>query len=201
MSREMYLLNFGAETGFRNVLEGCGLRPTILGVKRDYDCFDLTFRDHASERWTVKYDPEDLHEVLAVSEDGTRRYMLEEKYVQPMALADRSETDSQELKRVRDYNKALEAETGRRLSDHYEAARRVIERAAELPIHGTPALGACLEDRLLLTDSRGQHKDNRSRKRLATADIEALDVETIEVPVARQGDAAESVTVNDYSIF
>lgn len=53
MSREMYLLNFGAETGFKNVLEGCGLRPTILGVKRDYDCFELSFRDHASERWTV----------------------------------------------------------------------------------------------------------------------------------------------------
>ena len=37
LSRESYLLNFGAETGFKNVLEGCGLRPTILGVKRDYD--------------------------------------------------------------------------------------------------------------------------------------------------------------------
>ena len=201
MSREMYLLNFGAETGFKNVLEGCGLRPTILGMKRDYDCFDLTFRDHASERWTVKYDPDDLHEVLAVSEDGTRRYMLEEKYVQPMALADRKPGDAEQLQRVHDYNKALEAETGRRLADHFEDARRVIERAAELPIHGTPALGACIEDRLLLTDSRGQHKDNRSRKRLAAADIEALEVETVEIPVTRQGDEVENLTVNDYSIF
>ena len=201
MSREMYLLNFGAETGFKNVLEGCGLRPTILGMKRDYDCFDLTFRDHASERWTVKYDPDDLHEVLAVSEDGTRRYMLEEKYVQPMALADRKPGDAEQLQRVHDYNKALEAETGRRLADHFEDARRVIERAAELQIHGTPALGACIEDRLLLTDSRGQHKDNRSRKRLAAADIEALEVETVEIPVTRQGDEVENVTVNDYSIF
>lgn len=201
MSREMYLLNFGAETGFKNVLEGCGLRPTILGMKRDYDCFDLTFRDHASERWTVKYDPDDLHEVLAVSEDGTRRYMLEEKYVQPMALADRKPGDAEQLQRVHDYNKALEAETGRRLADHFEDARRVIERAAELPIHGTPALGACIEDRLLLTDSRGQHKDNRSRKRLAAADIEALEVETVEIPVTRQGDEVENVIVNDYSIF
>lgn len=201
MSREMYLLNFGAETGFKNVLEGCGLRPTILGMKRDYDCFDLTFRDHASERWTVKYDPDDLHEVLAVSEDGTRRYMLEEKYVQPMALADRKPGDAEQLQRVHDYNKALEAETGRRLADHFEDARRVIERAAELPIHGTPALGACIEDRLLLTDSRGQHKDNRSRKRLAAADIEALEVETVEIPVTRQGNEVENVTVNDYSIF
>lgn len=211
MSREMYLLNFGAETGFKNVLEGCGLRPTILGVKRDYDCFDLTFRDHASERWTVKYDPEDLHEVLAVNETGTRRYMLEEKYVQPMALADRSEADSRELQRVRDFNKALEAETARRMGDHFAEARRVIERAEELPIYQTPALGACLEDRLMLTDSRGQHKDNRSRKRLAAADIgshtvaelkvEALEVETMEVPVTRQGDEAGSYDEISYNIF
>ena len=54
LSRETYLLNYGAETGFKNVLEGCGLRPTILGVKREYDCFDLSFRDHAAERWTVR---------------------------------------------------------------------------------------------------------------------------------------------------
>lgn len=201
MSREMYLLNFGVETGFKNVLEGCGLRPTILGVKRDYDCFELSFRDHASERWTVKYDPDDLHDVLAVSEDGTHRYMLEEKYVQPMALADRKPGDAEQLQRVRDYNAALEAEVGQRLAGRYEGARRVIERTRELPIHGTPALGACMEDRLMLTDSRGQHKDNRSRKRLAAADIEALEVETVEIPVTRQGDAVEAYQTNDYSIF
>ncbi len=201
MSREMYLLNFGAETGFKNVLEGCGLRPTILGVKRDYDCFELSFRDHASERWTVKYDPDDLHEVLAVSEDGTHRYMLEEKYVQPMALADRKPGDAEQLQRVRDYNKALEAETARRMGDHFAGARRVIERAEELPIYQTPALGSCMEDRLMLTDSRGQHKDNRSRNRLAAADIEALEVETVEIPVTRQGDDVEAYKVTDYSIF
>ena len=204
MSREMYLLNFGAETGFKNVLEGCGLRPTILGMKRDYDCFDISFRDHASERWTVKYDPADLREVLAVSEDGTRRYMLEEKYVQPMALADRKHGDAEQLQRVRDFNKALEAEAGRRLGDHFEDARRVIERAAELPIHGTPALGACIEDRLLLTDSRGQHKDQRSRKRLAAEEVEALEVKTVEVPVVPQGAAATDTSdyrADDYSIF
>ena len=58
-----------------------------------------------------------------------------------------------------------------------------------------------MEDRLMPTDSRGQHKDNRSRKRLAAADIEALEVETVEIPVTRQGDAVESVKVNDYSIW
>lgn len=185
MSRETYLLNFGAETGFKNVLEGCGLRPTILGMKRDYDCFDVTFRDHAAERWTVKYDPDDLSTILAVNEAGTRRYMLEEKYVQPMALADRKPGDAEQLERVRDFNKALEALTAQRLGRHHQAAEQVIL--------GAPALRGSIEDRLLITDSLGQHKDNRSRKRLTTAEIDALEVEPIEVPIMQQGDSNEEI--------
>lgn len=196
LSRESYLLNFGAETGFKNVLEGCGLRPTILGVKRDYDCFDLSFRDHAAERWTVKYDPEDLTQVLAVNESGTRRYMLEEKYVQPMALADRTEADTRELERVRNYNKQLEARTAERMALAY--------RTTEQLIAGTPALRGSIEDRLLITDSRGQHKDQRSRKRLTAADINALDVEAVEVPIIQAGQNeadAESYNEISYNIF
>ena len=194
LSRESYLLNFGAETGFKNVLEGCGLRPTILGVKRDYDCFDLSFRDHAAERWTVRYDPEDLTQVLAINEAGTRRYMLEAKYVQPMALADRKEGDAEQLERVRTYNKQLEAQQAQRIALDYHRTEQLIA--------ATPALRGSVEDRLLLTDSRGQHKNQRSRKRLAAADIEALEVETVEVPITagNSADAAE-YKVNDYSIF
>lgn len=195
LSRETYLLNYGAETGFKNVLEGCGLRPTILGVKRDYDCFDLTFRDHASERWTVKYDPDDLSQVLAVNADGSRRYMLEEKYVQPMALADRQPGDAEQLARIREYNKQLETAKAQQMAID-------LERTEQL-IHGTPALRGSVEDRLLLTDSRGQHKNNRSLKRLAAAEIEAIEVGTVEMPISQgtnRTDAAE-YSANDYSIF
>lgn len=181
LSRETYLLNFGAETGYKNVLEGCGLRPTILGVKRDYDCFDLTFRDHASERWVVKYDPDDLTTILAINEAGTRRYIMEEKYVQPMALADRQPGDAEQLERVRDFNKQFEATTGSRLALANNTTKQIIM--------GTPALRGSVEDRLLITDSRGQHKDNRSRKRLTAAEVEAIEVETIEVPIMQTGDS------------
>ena len=196
LSREQYLLNFGAETGFKNALEGCGLRPTILGVKRDYDCFDMTFRDHAAERWTVKYDPADLSEVLAVNEDGTRRYMLVEKYVQPMALADRKPGDYEQLERVLNFNKELEKETAKRVALNYQRTEQLIA--------ATPALRGSIEDRLLLTDSKGQHKDQRSRKRLAVADVEAIEVKTVEVPVIPQGAAATDTSdyrTDDYSIF
>lgn len=181
LSREIYLLNFGAETGFKNVLEGCGLRPTILGIKRDYDCFDLSFREYAAERWTVKYDPDDLSTVLAVNEAGNRRFMLEEKYVQPMALADRREGDAAQLERVRNYNKQLESNTAERMALAYRTTQQLIE--------STPALRGSIEDRLLITDSRGQHKDRRSQKRLTAADIDALEVEAIEVPITAHGDS------------
>lgn len=191
LSRETYLLNFGVETGFKNVLEGCGLRPTILGVKRDYDCFDLSFRNHASERWTVKYDPDDLSQVLAVNEAGTRRYMLEEKYVQPMALADRNDQDIEQLERVRNYNKELETQAGERMALAYNTTERLIA--------GTPALRGSIEDRLLITDSRGQHKNQRSRKRLTADDVEALEVEAIEVPIIQAGDSdTEEFNYNNF---
>ncbi len=56
-------------------------------------------------------------------------------------------------------------------------------------IEGTPALRGSIEDRLLITDSRGQHKDRRSQKRLTADDIDALEVETIEVPITAHGDS------------
>ena len=71
LTKENYLLYFGDTTGQTNAICGGGLRPTLLGLKREYDTFDLTFRQHAGEKWRVLYDPNDLGEVLAVNEDGT----------------------------------------------------------------------------------------------------------------------------------
>lgn len=146
-----YLLYFGEKTGFTNMLRGSGLHPTINGITRDYDCFDINFREHASVRWEVLYDPQDLTRVLAVNEDQSLRFVLEEKYVQPMALKDRKPGDSDQLMRIRDYNKTLE--------------NRVIEtraKSAEL-VRETLSANPALEDttlrKLLIVDSQGQHKN------------------------------------------
>jgi hypothetical protein len=160
LSKENYLMYFGATTGLTNAIEGCGLRPTLLGQKRNYDCFDLTFREHAGEKWTVKFDPEDLSEVLAVNEDGSRRYMLTEKYVQPMALAERKEGDMEALQAVRDYNKALEASVADRLAESFEKTEQLISDNPQLQ----NILG-----RLLIVDSEGQHKLPKAQKRLGNA--------------------------------
>jgi hypothetical protein len=151
MSPVNYLMSFGERTGYTNLLQGSGLHPTIFGMKRDYDCFDLSFRDHYSTRWEVCFDPEDLTRVLAVSEDQSLRYMMEEKYVQPMALKDRKPGDFAQLDRVRTYNKELESKV---IETRAKAAELVNRTLAE-----NPALEETTLRKLLITDSRGQHKN------------------------------------------
>lgn len=186
LSREQYLLNFGAETGYKNAIEGGGLRPTLLGMKRDYDCFDVRFRQYAGKRWVVKYDPDNLHEVLAVSEDGTLRFMLTEKYVQPMALADRKEGDAAQLQKVYEFNDRLEQHITDRLVLAYEKAEPVM-------------LQDNILNRLLICDSDGQHKLPKARRRMNIEDAEATEIKTEEVPLIPYG--APASDKDDYSIF
>ena len=179
MSDESWLLTFGRSTGYRNVLEGSGLRPTIGGKKMQYDCFDPAFRRHSSVRWEVRYDPGDLSHALAVSEDGSLRFMLEEKYVQPMALAERTDGDAEQLKRVMDFNRTLE-------DDIEEQLDRMHRNNEELFAHNSQ-LDNTLGKHLLI-DSRGQHKDQYNRRRLksGTADTDTEDEEIVPVAVPRK---------------
>ena len=192
LSKESYLLYFGATTGLTNALEGCGLRPTLLGVKRDYDCWDLTFREHAAEKWQVRFDPDDLTEVLAVNEDGSRRYMLKEKYVQPMALAERKAGDAEQLAAVRDFNKQLETHVTEKLGEAWQTVDRMIQ--------DTDRQDALILGRLLLTDSRGQHKLPAAQQRMSAQAIDAVEVETV-VPTPPMPEGWEHDDAESFDIF
>lgn len=157
MSFDNYLLNFGSQTGYTNKLKGDGLTLTIEGKKYTYDSFDVNFRHQASKEWIIKYDTNDLSQVLAVSTCGSERFILEEKYIQPMAIADRKEGDTDKLKEIRDFNK------------------NVVDGIIEEQIENYQALDPFFEDnpklertmaKLLITDSLGQHKNNKSKARL-----------------------------------
>lgn len=174
LSDEQYLLTFGADTGYRNALEGVGLRPTIGGIKRDYDCFDPKFREYAHVRWAVKYDPDNLDHVLAVNEDGSLRFMLERKHVQPMALADRREGDAEQLARVQAFNKQLENGITERLA--------LASNKVEQLFNDNPQLDVAT--RLLLCDSRGQNKNHKQTRRLQAHEIE--DIEALEIATVRR---------------
>lgn len=161
LSDEQYLLTFGADTGFKNAIEGAGLRPTIEGVKRDYDCFNPKFREYAHVRWTVKYDPENLDRVLAVNEDGSLRFLLERKHLQPMALAERTAGDTEQLERLHDFNRQLET----KIADQLALSRQKVEQL----FSDNPQLD--VSTRLLICDSNGQNKNNKQTRRLQAKEI------------------------------
>jgi hypothetical protein len=97
------------------------------------------------------YDPADLSKVLAVNEDQTLRYVMEEKYVQPMALKDRKPGDSDQLQRIRNFNKALEQKITDTRARSAEIVRETLEQ--------NPALEETTLRKLMIVDNRGQHKN------------------------------------------
>lgn len=188
LSDEQYLLNFGAETGRKNAIEGQGLCPTIDGIKRSYDSFDIRFREHAHVRWKVKYDPDNLDKVLAVSEDGSLRFMLESKYVQPMALAERKEGDAEQLARIEQFNKQMESQLTEQLALSHSKVLEFFNDNPQLDV----------ATRLLLCDSKGQNKEHKQTRRSGSrkaVDVEYTEVDThgkpvnakrIEVPIGEE---------------
>ena len=173
ISNEQYLLQFGKDNKRTNKLEGSGLNITIAGKKYHYDCFDMDFRRYSYEDWTVKYDEDDLTRVLATNKDNTLQFMLEEKRLQPMALAEREDGDSEELQRVFDFNKSIESHVTNMICSAQQ-------RTKELLLNNAPLLDSTLS-KLMITDSRGQHKDQRNKNRMITdKEIEEIDYKAVD---------------------
>ncbi|WP_053056694.1 hypothetical protein [Tenacibaculum mesophilum] len=154
MSYESYLLTFGSKTK-SNKLRGEGLRVTINGSYQFYECFDINFRKHALEDWTVHYNPENLEEAMAVSSDGTLRYMLEPAPFEHMALADRTEADNETGNRIQSYNRKLIKHISEERQDNAEIVETFFGKHPEL--NDTVA-------KHLLTDSNGNHKIHKRRE-------------------------------------
>lgn len=157
--RENFLLTFGEKTGYTNMMADNGMKVTINGIKREYDCFDTAFREYYSTRWEIRFDPEDVSTVLAVNDEETLRFILEEKYIQPMALKDRKPGDSGQLQRVRDFNAILE----KQVADF--RAKNIETMSAVVPI----MIQNETLSKLMITDSHGQHKDRRNDSRRVAA--------------------------------
>lgn len=153
LNMEGYLLAYG-ETGKGNMLTPNGLRLVRGGVEYKFDCFDTRMREHRGERWTLRYDLGDMNQALAVSEDGTLRYMVEQKTRVPMALVDYKDEDWKALAEYREYNARLTERVTEHVCQVQETAREYVTRAQlESPLSA-----------LLLTDGKGRHKE---RKQLA----------------------------------
>jgi len=172
LNMEGYLLAFG-ETGKGNMLTPNGLKLIRDGVEYKFDSFDIEMRKHKGERWTLRYDLGDMNQALAVSEDGTLRYMVAAKKRVPMALVDYKEEDWTALTEYRQFNRQLTERVTEHVCEVQEKAREFVTRAQlESPMSA-----------LLLTDSKGQHKDNkRKAQRALVEDVAFEEVGAVEKP-------------------
>ena len=186
LDRSIYLEHWG-ETSGRYIGQSIyGLTPTIFGEVQYYESFEQGFKEQRHQRWQVYYDPSDLTSVLAVSEDGQYKFLLERKHLQPMAVEDQRPEDLQHLERVRTHQREIEdwvdgewkrmmplaLEASKDNSVAQELLQRSItpfRRGKKRPIEDdTPAeaeaFGREMDD--LLPDSQGQVKDNRYDRKL-----------------------------------
>ncbi len=176
---EMYLRYLGETTGFTNRLEGPGLLATLNGQKLAYDCFDTNFRRQAHLDWALKFDPQNLSKVLAVNAKstnsklveiiGTYEFLLEQKHIQPMALAERTEGDALKLSEVKNHN----LDILNYITD--EVCKR--DLLNESLFNNRPELFNDTLSKLLITDSRGQHKDRKSENRLQAKTQHLIEVQ------------------------
>jgi len=195
LSQEQYLLNFGENNPTTNALESSGINITIDGKKQHYDCWDMNFRKYSYIDWVIKYDRKDLSAALAVSKEGDLRFMLENKYDQPLALSERKEGDREQLQRVWDFNQQLEAHVTASLCAAQERTRRLFAE-------NSGKIDATLS-RLMLCDSDGQHKNQRNKQRLQEISTKEIEQEILKTqntkPVDwQQVEEEEEVAIEDF---
>lgn len=156
-----FLLHFGEDTGFLNSRSHSGIAPKINGVRYYYDSFDINFRKYDHLSWKIKFNPDDLSQVLAYNEEKQLQFLLQQKAEQPMAIYDHTEGDGAKLAQVRNFNKEIKAEILEVQAEDAKVIDHLFSDHKEL--EGTLA-------KSLLTDSRGQHKDRKNAKRLQAAE-------------------------------
>ena len=162
---EEYLMLMGETSGRTNRLNGQGLMIEMMGERINYESFSFELREHYNEDWVVRYDPDDLSQVLIVNaeatkghrvakEIGTLAYMMHRTMKVPMALVDQKKEHFEYRNKVREFNREFErryVEKQNRVDEVLDGLRQ------ELPAIGNNRL----LERALITDSRGQHKDRR----------------------------------------
>lgn len=107
MDRREYLRALGIPKEKTIKASGKGLLMEVNRAQYTYDSFDIEFRKNLNRHWRVTYDPDDMSSILAEDQDGKISFVLGEKYVQPMAIADQIPEDRVELKKIREKNQDL----------------------------------------------------------------------------------------------
>lgn len=175
LTTENYLRLFGTPHTHTNRMRGEGLTATIGGKSYVFDSFDVNFRNLAYCDWLIKYDEEDLSCVLVenAKKDSSGRvteiignhvFLLEQKHVGAMALAEASEDDFKNLQRINQFNKQLETKITEHVVNNQQKVKQLVQRDEVKELFHRPELNNTLA-KILITDSTGNHKDQRNRER------------------------------------
>ena len=180
---KQYLQLFGEQREDKYSLQTTGINLRVLGERHQYDLLAdpddavamaeaIRFRENCWEKWNVKCDPFDYSHILVFNDKATEEYVLTVKDVQPMALKDRKPGDYEKLAAVWKFNKALEAHIANTLGGHQERAMAALESTDRREYE--------MLSKALITDSHGQHKDNkyRAERALPAAPVNAFEVVT-----------------------
>jgi hypothetical protein len=189
-----FLRLYGERSDRPHKLHGHGITLQIDGEKHVYDCFHPEFRNYGYKKFFLAYDPSNMQQVLAIVAGGTERdpeetgihFTLEEKYIQPMALADRREGDFEQLQRIRDYNRE-------RVDEIIELRRSNMEIIQKMYDENSDRLLVDTTMKMIITDSRGQHKDVRNAA-LGRG-------EKIELPVSVESQTAGTGDEYEYDVI
>lgn len=153
MSRMDWLMVFGSPIGATNRLVGQGIIKTINGIEYTYDCFDASFRDHLNTDWQIIADLQDLETVLAVSENGKQRFVLERKMELPMDARSTTTEHNDYRKRIKDFNDEQE----QRIIDIYAQDNTITSRLiSDVPLSLEDPDEAALK---LMFTTNGQQKE------------------------------------------
>ncbi len=195
---EEYLMLMGETTGRTNKITGSGLFIEFMGERICFDSFDLSLRDHYNEDWIVRFDPDDMSQVLVSNakrlksgrvdkEIGTLQYILQRDIKVPMALADQKPEHFEYRTRVDRFNNEMAEKVKEKAKDVDRRITTICQRIPEI------AAGTVL-DRYLITDSLGQHKDVRSKMRDDATDADFMEVTQ---HITRQSVAMASTGTDD----
>lgn len=195
---EEYLMLMGETTGRTNKITGSGLFIEFMGERICFDSFDLSLRDHYNEDWIVRFDPDDMSQVLVSNakrlksgrvdkEIGTLQYILQRDIKVPMALADQQPEHFEYRTRVDRFNNEMAEKVKEKAKDVDRRITTICQRIPEI------AAGTVL-DRYLITDSLGQHKDVRSKMRDDATDADFMEVTQ---HITRQSVAMASTGTDD----
>lgn len=109
MDRKDYLRILGIPKERTVKASGKGLIMSVEKADYVYDTLNIEFRAHLHRNWKVTYDPDDMKTVLVEDQEGKISFILEEKYIQPMAIADQTPEDREQLKALKASNKDLDS--------------------------------------------------------------------------------------------